>query len=103
MSYNLFVTQNADDELAGIVDYIANHLDNPKAAGDFLDRVEVCYERLTENPKIYQLCDYQDFKEKGYRKVIINNYVLLFRIDEDTDTVYILHVFFGRQDYYSMI
>ena len=76
MAYSLFITQNAADELAGIVDYIANHLDNPKAAADFLDRVEECYERLAENPKIYQLCDYQDFKEKGYRKVIIKNYVL---------------------------
>ena len=52
---------------------------------------------------IYQLCDYQDFKEKSYCKVVIKNYVLLFRIDEETDTVYIPHVFFGRQDYYSMI
>ena len=103
MAYKLFITQNASDELDGIVNYISNHLDNPSAAVSFLDKAEDCYSRLSDNPKIYQLCDYQDFKEKGYRKAVVNNYVMIYRIDEVTDTVYILHIFFGRQDYYHMI
>ena len=103
MAYNLFITQNAANELDEIVDYIANHLDNQSAAIGFLDKVQDCYSRLSDNPKIYQLCDYRDFREKGYRKVIVNNYVIIYKIDEKSDTVYILHIFFGRQDYYPMI
>lgn len=103
MAYKLFITQNASDELEEIVDYIANHLDNRSAAISFLDKAEDCYLRLKDNPKIYQLCDYHDLKEKGYRKAVVNNYVVIYRIDEATDTVYILHIFFGRQDYYHMI
>jgi mRNA-degrading endonuclease RelE of RelBE toxin-antitoxin system len=67
------------------------------------DEQPVCYDRLKDNPKIYQLCDYQNFKEKGYRKAVIKNYVLTYRIDEETNTVYILHFVYGRQDYYSII
>ena len=103
MAYNLFITQNASDEIEEIVDYIDRHLDNRTAAIRFLDKVEDCYSRLKDNPKIYQLCDDQEFKEKGYRKAVINNYVMVYRINEATDTVYILHIFFGRQDYYHMI
>ena len=103
MAYELFITQNASDELDEILDYIANHLDNPPAAAAFLDKVRECYTRLSENPRIYQLCDYPDFKEKGYRKVVINHYVMLYRIDEKSGVVYILHIFFGRQDFYHLI
>ena len=66
-----------------------------------MDRFEGVIEK--DNPKIYQLCDYQNFKEKGYRKAVIKNYVLIYRIDEETNTVYILHFVYGRQDYYSII
>lgn len=103
MAYSLLMTRNASDELDEIVDYISNNLDNPTAAGDFLDKVEECYSRLADNPRIYQLCDHRDFREKGYRKVMIKNYVMIYRVDEKAHTVNILHVFFGRQDYYSII
>ena len=36
-------------------------------------------------------------KEKGYRKVIIKNYILIYRIDEKTNTVYILHFVYGNR------
>ena len=103
MVYKLLITPSALDELSEIVDYISNNLDNPFSAADFLDKVGECYHRLKDNPKIYQLCDYQNFKEKGYRKAVIKNYVLIYRIDEETNTVYILHFVYGRQDYYSII
>lgn len=69
----------------------------------FLDKVGECYGRLAENPKIYQLCDHENFKEKGYRKAVVKNYVLIYRIDEAAKAVYILHIFYGRQNYYSYI
>ena len=103
MVYKLLITPSALDELSEIVDYISNNLDNPFFSSFFLDKVGECYDRLKDNPKIYQLCDYQNFKEKGYRKAVIKNYVLIYRIDEETNTVYILHFVYGRQDYYSII
>ena len=103
MGYKLLITASALNELNEIVDYISNNLDNPFAAADFLDKVEECYDRLKDNPKIYQCCDHQNFKEKGYRKVIIKNYILIYRIDEKTNNVYILHFVYGRQDYNSII
>ena len=103
MAYNVSITDGASAELGEILDYIINRLQNPSAAKDFLDKVGECYGRLAENPKIYQRCDYEKFKEKGYRKAVIKNYVLIYRIDEAAKAVYILHIFYGRQNYYSYI
>ncbi len=55
MAYKLIITNNADSELDEIVRYIAEHLDNAKAAASFLDSVESAYDRLTDNPHLYQL------------------------------------------------
>lgn len=103
MAYKISIAEGASDELDGILDYIINRLQNSAAAKDFLDKIGECYGRLAENPKIYQLCDYDKFKDKGYRKAVIKNYVLIYRVDEAAETVYILHIFYGRQDYYSYI
>ena len=48
MAYNLIITNNADSEPEEIVRYIAEHLDNTKAAASFLDSVESAYDRLTD-------------------------------------------------------
>ena len=103
MAYNVSITDGASAELGEILGYIINRLQNTSAAKDFLDKVGECYGRLAGNPKIYQLCDYENFKEKGYRKAVVKNYVLIYRIDEAAKAVYILHIFYGRQNYYSYI
>lgn len=103
MAYNLIITNNADSELEEIVRYIAEHLDNTKAAASFLDSVESAYDRLTDNPHLYQLCDNPAFERRDYRKVVIGNYVMIYRVEEERNSVYILHFFFGRQDYFNLI
>jgi plasmid stabilization system protein ParE len=103
MAYNISITDGASAELGEILDYIINRLQNPSAAKDFLDKVGECYGRLADNPKIYQQCDYENFKEKGYRKAVVKNFVIIYRIDEAAKKVYILHIFYGRQNYYSYI
>ena len=103
MAYKLFITVDASYELDDIVRYMSVDLANPIAAQSFLERVDACFERLLDNPKLYQLCDHRDFRAKGYRKVVINNYVLIYRYDESSSTVYILHIFFGGRDYQSLI
>lgn len=103
MAYKLSITNNAAAELDDILSYLSKYLDNSAAASDFLDKVEESFHRLSDNPKIYQLCDHRDFKEKGYRKVVIKNYIMIYRVDETTSTVYILHFFYGRRNYYEYL
>ena len=103
MAYNLVITNDANNELDKIVDYIAVNLQNTKAASDFLDQVDSSYDLLIDNPRIYQLCDYPAFKEKQYRKVVINNYIMIYKIDEATNTVNVMHFFYGTRDYYNLI
>ena len=39
----------------------------------------------------------------GYHKVVIKNYVMLYRVDEQAKTVYVMHFFYGARQYEKLI
>ena len=53
--YNLIVSHRAKVDLEDIIAYIATELSAPKAAADFANEVAKCYEKIQENPRIYEL------------------------------------------------
>ncbi len=101
--YKLLITELADQDLDSIVSYIAVQLSNPKAAGDFLDEVTGCYGFLKSNPMMYERCQDRRLGEEGYRKAVIKNYVLVYKINEASKTVSIMRFFYGAQDYTKLI
>jgi toxin ParE1/3/4 len=82
---------------------MAGELANPIAARAFLDKTEDCYALLRTRPKIYVACDDSYLRGKGYRKALIGNYLLIFRIEEQTKKIFILRFFYGAQDYLSQL
>ena len=100
--YKLVITELAQSDLDSIVNYIAVHLANPTAAGHFLDRVEECYESLKTNPYIYSKSNDIRLKE-DFRKAVIKNYVLMFKVNEKSKTVIIYRLFYGARDYLKLL
>lgn len=103
MSYKLVVSKPAEKDLADILQYISKDLSAPKAASDFLDEVLKCYDNVSANPLMYALCDNDRLKNKKYRKAIIKNYIMFYRVDETSDTVYIMRFIYGRRDYINLL
>lgn len=103
MSYKLIVSKDAYEDLAGIVGYIANELHNRKAAAGFLDEVEERYKRVADNPHIYALCHDARLERMGYRKIVIKNYLVLYRVDEKQKTLYIVRIVYGGRDYPELL
>ena len=50
MAYKIEGTPLANQDLDGIVSYIAEDLENPVAAAHFLDEVDTCYAHLEKMP-----------------------------------------------------
>lgn len=101
--YKLVITELAHQDLESIVSYIAVQLSNAKAAGDFLDEVTACYGFLKSNPMMYERCQDRRLGEEGYRKAVIKNYVLVYRINEESKIVSIMRFFYSAQDYTKLI
>lgn len=103
MIYKLVVSKPAEKDLADILQYISKDLSAPKAASDFLDEVLKCYDNVAANPLMYALCDNDRLKNKKYRKAIIKNYIMFYRVDEENSMVYIMRFIYGRRDYINLL
>jgi addiction module RelE/StbE family toxin len=99
MAYKVVISKSAKADLGSILDYIINQLENPKASKDFFNKVEKSITQISENPKMYALMDDAKFSMMGYRKVVIGNYLLIYKFDEKNEIVSILRFFFGYRDY----
>lgn len=103
MGYKLIVSQDAHNDIDEIAGYILNHLKSPQAAVGFLDDVEKSYRQVTENPHLYSLCSDERLENLGYRKIVIKNYLILYRIDEKKQVVYVVRVVYGARNYAQLL
>ena len=101
MIYNLIITERAEELLDHILYYIINQLKNPQAAGNLMDEIEHVYENLESSPKMYAFSEDTFLKSKGYRKAVVPHYdyVVIFRIEEETKSVYIVGLFHDLELY----
>lgn len=103
MAYKIDITPLADQDLDEIVSYISGTLENPIAAASFLDEVESCYGNLEKMPFMFEECRDPQLKALGYRRAVIKNYVMVYRVDETGKTVYVLRFFYGAREYEKLI
>ena len=103
MNYNLVITKPAEKDLADILQYVSKDLSAPKAASDLLDDILKCYDNISLNPLMYALCDNDRLKSKEYRKAVVKNYIMLYRVDEEKQTIYIMRFIYGRRDYINLL
>jgi len=88
MGSKLSISKDANKGIEDIVHYIAFELGNPLAAEVFLDDVEKSYRIVVNNPKMYSLCSDVRLSNKGYRKIVIKNYFILFRANVKEKVVF---------------
>lgn len=84
-------------------DYIRDNLYAENAAKRIMNKVEEFTSNLAYAPRIYAEIDKYKGTKKIYRRIIIDNYVLLYTIDEDAKKVYVSHMYYGGSDYINKI
>lgn len=99
MDYKIIITELAEYDLDSILEYMIIKLDNRVAADTFLRELEKRIALLRHNPYIYALCDDFYLCSNGYRKFLIGSYVILYKINDRNNDVYILRLFYGKQEY----
>ena len=103
MDYKIIETELAKQDLSDIVDYIISSLENPSAATALLDEVEACYDSLEQLPLMFEMCRDPHLRAMGYRKAVIKNYIMIYKVNESSKTISIMRFFHGRQDYEKLI
>jgi addiction module RelE/StbE family toxin len=97
--FQLKVTPAAEHDLDELYYYITNNLVAPQAADNLLDDIEKQILSLCDFPHRCEYSRNEILRDKGYRKLIIHNYVVLYLVDDTSKTVIVVRVFYGAMDY----
>lgn len=90
--YKVKINPNAIRELDHIYQYIANEKSAPENAKGQIDRLKKSILSLNTFPQSHQERNEGRYAGKGYRQLLIDNYIAIFRIDELHKTVYVVTI-----------
>ena len=90
--YKVKVNPRAIHELDHIYEYIANEKLAPENAKGQVDRIKKAVLSLNTFPQSHQERSEGRYAGKGYRQLLIDNYIVIFRIDEPRKTVYVVTI-----------
>ena len=101
--YDVEFTQECRGEIKKIYSYIKEALYIENAAKRIMNKIEEAIKNLSYTPRIYVEINRYSGIKRIYRRIIIDKYVLLYTIDEETKKVYISHMYYGGSDYINKI
>lgn len=90
--YKVKINPKAIRELDSIYEYIANEKSAPENAKGQVDRIKKAILNLDTFPQSHQDRNEGRYAGKGYRQLLIDNYIVIFRIDEINKIVYVVTV-----------
>jgi toxin ParE1/3/4 len=102
-NYTIKMTPKAANDLDDIYRYISEKLFATSAATNILERIEKEIMRLRKFPFSCNYVADEYLRNKGYRKLIVDNYVALYLIEEEKEQVIIMRVLYGKRKYENLL
>lgn len=90
--YKIKLNSRAYKDIDEIFAYIALERLSPENAKGQTDRIWKALKTLATFPQSHQERKEGRYAGKGYRQLLIDNYIAIFKINEETKTVYIITV-----------
>ena len=78
--------------------YERKDMQTPENVSGQLDRLEACIMDLDHMPKRYRQYELEPWKSRGLRVALVDNYLVLYIPDDDTQMVTIIRVMYGGRD-----
>ena len=98
MIFQVEISEQAENDLRQIYEYIAFELLAPENAEDQLNRLEKRIIGLSEMPKRFRLYEREPWRSRGLRVLPVDNYVVFYIPEEDKKIVMITRVMYAGRD-----
>lgn len=102
-SYLLKFTSKASEDLEQIHSYIAEKLFAETAANNLLEKIESSIMRLKNFPYSGSFVADEPLKSRGYRKLVIDNYLAFYLVNESEKMVVLMRILYGAQKYQDLL
>ncbi|HSW66275.1 MAG TPA: type II toxin-antitoxin system RelE/ParE family toxin [Bacillota bacterium] len=90
----------AEQDLVELFSYIQNELQNPIAARKIATKLLQRTKSLATFPEMGASMEGLDRRFSGYRYLIVDNYVAIYRV---TDQVSVVRILYARSDYVQLL
>ena len=98
MSWTICYSADARQDLMDIYEYIAYNFSAPDTASAQYTRIVKAIRSLEELPMRHRLCDIEVLRNQGVRLFPVDNYLILYIANTDTNTVNIARVIHSSRD-----
>lgn len=98
MSYAVILTRQAQFDLKEVFNYISDVLQSRRNASAQLDRLEKAIMSLHDMSERFRVCDADKWRERNLRIMPVDNYLLFYIPERDTNTVNVIRVMYGGRD-----
>ena len=80
-----------------------HNLDAPLTASTLLDEIEAIVSNLSIMPLRYGLVDDAYLRRKEFRKYLIKNYIIFYKVNKENKTVMIHRILHARQKWIDIL
>lgn len=101
--YKILVSESYHRDLKDIIHYISHCLDAPFTASDLLDEIESTVSNLSTMLQRYRLVDDNYLRGKEFRKCLVKNYIIFYKIHEESKTVMVHRILHIRQNWIDIL
>ena len=101
--YSVEILPGAIEDLNNIYRYYFEESQERAVAEKMTDEIEAAILSLEDYPKAHPVSRDKRLEKKGYRKLIIGNYIALYKINEKTKLVTVAGIFHGMMNYAKYI
>lgn len=97
-TYEIIVTPDAEADLYAIKDYIAETLQAPEVALNYIRALRKEMEKLSYMAESIAPVEREPWHTRGVRKIAFKNFYIYYRPDNASGKVYILNLIYTKRD-----
>lgn len=97
--YNVKLSVQAKEDYKSIIKYIKYKLLEPTIAERYAELIRNEINTLKYDPQKFAIIDYDILKQYKFRKLIIKNYIVFYRINEDEKIVNVERILYCATDW----
>ena len=99
MEYEIVISATCLEEIEENCYYIEKVLKAEQASNRLREKIMKIILGLKNSPKIYAKIEKDDRVGRNYRRIVIDNYVIIYTIIEEDKTILISHMYYSGRNY----
>ena len=101
--YTIELSEEARQDLIEIARYIKYELQEPNTSSKLIKKIQQAIYNLANNPYIYSIIDNDYIKKLELRKLVVDNYLVFYRVLDNTFKIQIARIMYGRRNWQDIL